>query len=304
VTVSMAKSRKETPETPAQSQREAGWKGIGTGLALVMWGYGILVAGSILGPVLLWLAVDGARQFPELERLKGERGTLVLVGALILGVTALLSYGLLLAGQWYCLMSSPLQRGQGFLCICLTTVILAATLTVFGAIQDGKGTYTALQQGGAELARLNPSSPGSLLLITSAALGLFGSLIFSQFLRCIATRFDDYNRMRSVDFNLTCVGVLLGGSVGAMICAHRFAFRPDVLPWLAGGWLGCIAWHLLLVWSVRACVKEGLAAGFADVVPESAPSVEVPVPMAKPGAITMNTLSGLRRLASKPNLRG
>jgi hypothetical protein len=305
VNFSTVKYGKETRETPVQSDRDSSWQGIGTGLALVMWGYGILIAGGILGSGLLWLAADGGRLLPWLGPWIGDRGTLVLLGVLSLGGTALLSYGLVLAGQWWCLMKAPQQGGgKQFLCICLTTVVLALTLTVVGAYQDGSPTSTAWQRGAAELAHLNPSSPGNLLLVASAALGLFGSLIFSQFLRNAASYFNDRSRMQRVDFNLTCVGVLLGGSVGAMICAHRFAFRPDVMPWLAGGWLVCLAWHLLLVRSVRRCVKDGLLAGVEDEVSEPLASPRVPAPTTMPGAITMHTLSGLRRLASKADYRG
>ena len=119
----------------------------------------------------------------------------------------------------------------------------------------------------------------------------YSSLVFSQFLRNVASCFNDRARVRSVDFNLAFVGLLLGGSVGTVFCVHRIASKTELLPWLAGGWLLCFAWHLWLVKSVRRCVDDGLGA-------DPGPRV-LPRPKGLSGVRVVRTLSGLRRLAQK-----
>src|SRR2546428_4601203 len=99
-----------------------------------------------------------------------------------------------------------------------------------------------------------------------------------------AIGFQDRARMRNVDLNFLLVGLLLGGSIGAVFCVQRLAPKAVILTWLGAGWLLCFAWHLWLVASVRQGVAEGLqrSAGMAQ-----APILETA------GSVTMNTLSGL-----------
>jgi hypothetical protein len=132
---------------------------------------------------------------------------------------------------------------------------------------------------------------GNLAQLGSAVVGLFASLVFSQFLRNVASCFNDRARVRNVDLNLALVGLLLGGSAGTLVWVHRLASKAEVLPWLVGGWLLCFAWHLWLVHSVRRGVADGL---------RRQPGVAViPVPHRAAGAMALHSLSGLRRLAAR-----
>jgi hypothetical protein len=83
---------------------------------------------------------------------------------------------------------------------------------------------------------------------------------------------------------------------------RQLAPKTELLPWLAGGWLLCFAWHVWLVSDVRRCVVQHLGA-------EDGPSVEVPASSMDPtrvelpvradspsGPPVLHSLSGLRRL--------
>src|SRR5262249_32261999 len=148
--------------------------------------------------------------------------------------------------------------------VCINCVLIGSLLNVVGVYLDGGQTYAALQQGVRGLDQIDLLSPGNLLQLISGALGLFGSLVFSQFLRNVASCFDDRSRVGSVDLNLGFVGLLLGSSIGTLFLVPRLAPRGELLPWLAGGWLVCFAWHLWLVRSVRRCVEDGLERSLAQ----------------------------------------
>src|SRR5262245_48664755 len=271
---------------------ETGWQEISKGLARVVHGYLVLVIGGVSGPVLVWLAVRGGPPLPGVEFTRADGDSLLLLGVLTLGATALLSYGLVLAGQWRCLMHAPQRHSaKELMYVCVTTVLVASLLNVAGVWVDGGRVYAALRHGWDEAAQLDLHSPGVLLQLGSAGLGLIGSLVFSQFLRNVAGCFNDRARLRSVDLNLGFVGLLLGGSFGTVFFAHRLGLKAELLPWLAGGWLLCFAWHLLLVWGVRRCVEEGQ---------RTLPTVRAAPPPGETkasGAMTLHSLSGLRRLA-------
>jgi hypothetical protein len=307
VSLSTAKYVNNGEGTPLDATKETGWQEISKGLSLVVQGYWVLMVGGILGPTLVWLALNGGPRLPGVEFGRNECDSLLLLGLLTLAATALLSYGLVLAGQWRCLMYAPERHSaKELMYICINAVLIASLLNLVGVWVDGERTYIALRNGWEETGKLDLTTPGPLLQLASAGLGLFGSMIFSQFLRNVASCFNDRARMRSVDLNLAFVGLLLGASAGTVLCVHRLALRAELLPWLAGGWLLCFAWHLLLVRSVRRGVETGLR-NLPSVGVTPAPKAGADpqkkakeVPAAKeprPGAL--HSLSGLRRMAQK-----
>src|SRR5262249_15632869 len=215
---------------------------------------------------------------------------LLLLGLLMVVLTALLSYGLVLLGQWRSLMYAPERQGaRELMYVCINLVIIASIMNVAGAVLGRAGTYAALRQGAAGVGRLDWRSPGILLQLGSAMVGLLASLIFSQFLRTVASCFDDRSRVRSVDFNLAFLGLLLGGSCGTFLYVQRLASQTEMLPWLAAGWLLCFAWHLWLVNRVRQSVRNALQ---EEPKPQRDWTVQ-----AVPGGVLLHTLSGLRRMA-------
>jgi hypothetical protein len=303
VKFSTAQYIKETAqETPLRYNQKSAWEGIGTGLGLVVWGYGALVAGVGLGTGILW-HVSGTGPLKSLiGPAQHNRAALLPLGIAIIGLSVLVSSGLILTGQWRCLMDAPQQqKSKGFLLVSLAVFLFALVLSIGGVCLDGARTYNALLNGGPELSNFDACTPGNLLLAGAAGLVLFSSLLFSQFLRNVSACFDDAGQMRSVDTNLAFVGLLLGGSVGIMFCAYRFAFRAEVLPWLIGGWLVCVVWQLLLASGVRQCIDDGLRGCLEDSLSDLPAPAPEPEARFTRGSVTMNTLSGLRRLASKGN---
>jgi hypothetical protein len=297
----------DTRETPLRFNQKSAWLGLHKGLGLVMWGCAMLVTGGTLGLILLWQA---GSQDPLLPWLEPYRSILLLIGVLTLALTGLLSYGLILIGQWRCLMNAPQQPNtREFLHVCLYSILLALILNVMGVCLDGSRTYAALQRGGVDLATFDAGSTGNLLQAGAAGLGLFSSLLFSQFLRNVARCFNARNQMGRVDTNLAFVALLLGGSIGTLFWSYRAAFRPEVLPWLLGGWLACVVWHLVLVSGVRGCVAEGLSGCLEVELPGRVEGKPCEPPAPKPkhtparvlGVKALQTLSGLRRLAKKAN---
>ena len=131
-------------------------------------------------------------------------------------MTAVCSYGLVLSGQWRCLMYAPQRHNaKELMYICFHCLIVGSILNGIGAWLDGGKTYAALQQGWAGLEELDVWSVGNLMQVGSVLLGVAGSLVFSRFLRNVAECFNDRRRARAVDFNLWFMAVMIGVSLGA-----------------------------------------------------------------------------------------
>jgi hypothetical protein len=277
-------------DEPLPVNSDAGWQAVSRGLLFVVVGYLALIAGSVLGLLLIRLGVEDGPVIQHLNRDMEDRETFLLLGLAALGLTALFSYGLVLVGQWHCLRYAPQhQHAKELMYLCFNCLVVGSALNVAGAYLDGARTYAALRGGLDEVNRLDLGSTGNVLLLASMGLGLVASLVFSQFLRNVASYFRAEALVRSVDLNLAFVGLLLGGSLGTLFLVRRGAPKAELLPWLAAGWLLCFAWHLYLVNGVRRCVRQGLNAGPGQ---GGASPREVSA-----GTVHIHSLSGLYRMA-------
>jgi hypothetical protein len=286
--------RSDSRITPLQLAQEPGWQEISGGLGLVVRGYLALVAGGLIGGALLWVAVNGGPLADWLDDNPQVRDKLVTLGVFTLCLTACLSYGLVLSGQWRCLWNAPRrQRTRQLMYLCLPTVAGASALNIVGAVLDGAGNYAALRHGWQGVERIDWWSVGNLMQLSSAALGLFASLVFSQFLRNAASSFNDRTGVRSIDFNLAFMGLLIGGSIGALVCLRRVLSTAEILPWLTSGWLSCFGWHLWLVWSIRRTVEASLRRE-QELTVRAVPASQIGA-----GLVRLHSLSGLRRMANR-----
>jgi hypothetical protein len=291
--LSTAKYLADPRTAPARFNSETGWQGVRGGLRLVSRGYLVLIAGAALGLFFTHLASDDSLLADRLRVGRADRDTLLLLGVLSFGPATLFSYALVLLGQWHCLMYAPQrQNAKELMYVCLYCVLLGSVLNALGGVLGGARVYEALLRGPDEFAKLDVGRAGPLLLLGSVALALVGSLVFSQFLRNVACCFADRPQVRSVDLNLTFVGLLLGATIGVLFCLPHLASRAGILPWLALGWLLCFAWHVNLVRGVRRCVEGGLRDAGVSLAPEGGL-----------GVLATHTLSGMYRLARRDPAR-
>jgi hypothetical protein len=285
-TLSTAKYLTDTADAAWRFNTETGWQAVATGLNLVVRGYVVLLAGSAVAALLLGLPGGFAIPLP-FNTVAEHRDTMLLVGVATLALTAVLSYGLVLAGQWHCLMYAPqTQSAKELMYVSLNCVLVGAGMNVAGVWLGGGELLGALREGTGGLQRLDFTSAGVVLQIGSGLVGLIGSLVFSQFLRNVAGCFGDQARVRGVDLNLAFVGLLVGGAVGVVLCVGQAARAAELVPPLAAGALACFAWHLGLVNGVRRCVVLGLL--------RAAERARIPVEAG--GRRPMHTLSAMRRL--------
>ncbi len=270
-----------------QFHDEFGWRQISAGLRIVSVGYGVMIVGSILSGLLVWQALAG-QVVPGMGEEAG-RNLFVSLTALAVLLTAVCSYGLVMLGEWRCMMYAPPRHSaREVMYVCFNSLLASAVLNCVGVYLEGGQTYAALQQGWEGVRELNVWSAGNLMQLTSIGLGVLGSLVFSQYLRNVADCFHDRRGARAVDFNLGFIGLMIGGSLGAYFGLHAVTLGADTLPWLAGGWLLCFTWHLWLVLRVRRCVANGV---------RTAAQARTPKRRSKVVAVLAHTLSGLHRLA-------
>jgi len=139
-----------TTDNALQFNSENGCQAVSRGLRLIITGYVVLIGGTALGLFLVrWGLQDG-----PLVRLSSaaadDRDLVLLMAVLTLGLTALFSYGLVLVGQWHCLMYSPqAQHAKELMYVCFNCLLLASLLNGLGAylVQAAQSKDLAVVQG-------------------------------------------------------------------------------------------------------------------------------------------------------------
>jgi hypothetical protein len=278
----------QDPDNHPQQYDESGWRQIRTGLLFVAIGYSALILGSIVSGALIRLALSG-QYLPSPGEEEDFQKQLALLVASSLVVTAVCSYGLVMLGQFRCMMYAPPRHcAKEVMYVCFQCLFVAFVLNGFGVYLDEGKTYAALQDGWPGVRILNPRSVANYMHLASFVLGIVSTLVFSQYLRKVAECFDDCGGVQAVDLNLVFMGLMIGGSVGVYYCVGWLKLKGIPLVWPAAGWLLCLFWQLWLVLRIRRCVHSGLRR-----------AAEERIPILPTGAIQTATLSGLHRRAKE-----
>jgi hypothetical protein len=252
VTLVTARYFQDCVDTPRPVASDTGWHEVRAGLSLVTWGYIVLLALGLLGLLLGRLAEEVAMvTFGRTPRHHDLELVLTLAVFLRL-LAAALAFLLLLLGQWRCLMyASERQNAKELIYVSLQCLLFGGLLHAIGVCLDGAETQGALHEGIGRLRRINWWSGGNLLQLGGVVLIVLSGLLFIQFLRNVSICLGDRARDRALGINILAAGLLLGGSIGAVLCFERLEGRPDFFEWLGLSWVLWFVWHLLGVMGVR-----------------------------------------------------
>src|SRR5262245_13173932 len=194
------------------------WQEVRQGLLLAVAGYFcVLLLGA---PAPLFLSPYGEDVAMDIGLRAEEAQDVARVSLVVAGI---LGYGLVLAGQWRCLVYAPQSHGArevlfaGLLCVLMAPMAFAASLAF-----RGSGAVGLLQMAAGVLVLL------SILLFTA----------FGQAVR----RVLGYNRRRGAVTFYWGVAFLAGGTLGAQLLA-KLSSHPEARAAVALCWALCLVWH-------------------------------------------------------------
>jgi hypothetical protein len=225
------------------------WAETRQGLTVTQVGYACLLV--LVTPSMILLRLGAAGTF--LSRRSAVTTEQALTLGLILVITGgILAYGLILAGQWRCLMTTAQGHGAKeslfASLVCLLTVPLCVAAVYFlgsPVLRRGFQPDDLLRGSG-------PICLGGVFLL------LLSVILFSCFLRATARCLKEDHRGRAVTAFLWFLAFLLGGTVGTCLDAGRFV-RKDLWLLLGLGWVACLLWHVLLIRSTSRFIVETLS---------------------------------------------
>jgi hypothetical protein len=217
--------------------------------------------GSIAGGCLFVVALHGR----ELEILPkgGNKNTvdvLIIVAALVTGATSLISYGMVMAGKWRCLMGAPERRAAKWLMFtCMLCMLVGPMMNVaFSVFGAGADNFRAIKKGYDGVEDVKFESTGAILQLVGFAMSLSSTVLFVLFLRAVGSCFNSNVLVSAIHLYLLYLALLVGGTVQVSLMGPKTLMKPDILLALALGWLGFVVGYVVIIVATRICIFNGL----------------------------------------------
>jgi hypothetical protein len=244
---------------------EVGWQGVGTGLRRILFGH-LLCIGSVLGVVALAVLLVPEHAVTHASNQIDWVEIILLVAVLVAVLTILTSYGMLLTGQWLCLMYAPERCGAKWMMFSAMTCLVAAPVLnitasflvdqeLVRAHKKPDHSATGIMRGVKDYPQaLEEPDIYGYLRLAGSGLGVLSSLFFILFLRSVARCFEDRTRVLLVDGYLIFSVLLTGGTFYLFYGGQGMVADALLALALAGGWLLCFLYYLFLITSLGNCV--------------------------------------------------
>jgi hypothetical protein len=261
------------------------WEEMRQGLLLAIAGHAVLFFLGIPGLVFL-----GPHGDTVITRIGLAAEDAQPVGLTLTGTAALLGYGLVVLGQWRCLICAPQGNGaKELLFACLLCSLLAPVFPALAHLLGGAGNYPALLRGPAGLPDLQFLKGAGLVQLIGALLALASVLLFSAFARAAERYLGDTSRAHGVVCFFLFVLFLLGGTAGVFMHA-RHRVPPGVWTCVGVGWLLCLFWHTVVLHGASQSMVRFLRQRRSRILPITTQGETV-----EPGQVVLTTAAHLNR---------
>jgi hypothetical protein len=259
--MSFAEVEEEGQQTNADLLRmEFGWREVSSGLGRILLGNFIVIGGTALCVGLVVYAIfnmAGGKAQDQVPKLGYVWA--FYIGFSALSLVWLFGYGMIVTGQWRCLMNAPERRGAKWLMFaCMTGLLMGPALNVAaGATGLDKGPD--YRRGPAGFVRVKFSPTARKMQTASGVLGFSSYIFFILFLRAVARCFEDRARLAHVTFYLLVSSVLIAATLYVAMADPKLLTNPQVLLGLGVGWVVAFIWYLCLVGVMRSCIAQGMS---------------------------------------------
>jgi hypothetical protein len=268
---SMLFTQAENPNAPNNPLRiEYGWREVSGALTKILLGYFILVVGCIAGGCVFVVALRG-RELEILPRGVSKNTTelLMILGGLLLGLSSLISYGMVMVGKWRCLMSAPERRAAKWLMFtCILCMLVGPVMhAMFSVGGGGADNFRALKKGQDGVEDIKFEATGAVLQLVGLAISLSSTVLFVLFLRAVGSCFNNKFLVNSIHLYLLYLALLIGGTVKVALTGPKILLKPDVVMALSLGWVGFAVGYLVIIIATRICILNGLSRVQSPVAP-------------------------------------
>lgn len=255
-------------------RNEKAWAEVAGGLGKVLLGYVALVFGYLVAAAFFYSCYA-----PILNNkpVKIEHVWYFYIGSAISMVTGLLAWGLILAGQWRCLMNSPERQGARWIIFfCMTCVVMGPVLHMLAWFG---GLSTPIRWTGGPQAfhglKIKFTMMGLYVMIASLTTSGLYKLSFWFYLQTV-TSCMQATKARAVVFLFFVVVLGMAGATYWWLFGglHPNAVR-DLAPWVAGGWVGVAFYWVFMIIVVKAAIEQTMATVFNPMKETHRPQIQL-----------------------------
>src|SRR5262249_44605673 len=155
-----------------------------------------------------------------------------------LGLTLLVGGVLLLVGQCRCVRHAPDRNGaKPWVFVSVTALIVGLVLTLATGALAVLENYPTQQAGWQGAQELTASLTVRILPLTAAGVVVLAVVLFSLFLRAVASCFRDEARSRHLDCFLLFTCFLVGGSLFGLMGSRQLTSLPGFQVSLVACWV-------------------------------------------------------------------
>jgi hypothetical protein len=227
---------------------ERSWDRVSSGLGKTLLGYVIGLVGLIVG---LGVTITPLLQMMAHKPQKIEHVWMFYIGLAIIKLSGLFAWGLIIGGQFQCLMSSPERHGAKWVIFfCLTCIVMGPAL-YFLAWFAGLSVPINWQMGLAGVQKVRFNTFGLGMMIASAVCSVLYTLSFWYYLGVVAKCMRSKSAILMVGMNSLVLGCATAFT--AYLCFNLdHVMRQPMLAAVAGG-----AWIIVeLYWFAMIVVVK------------------------------------------------
>jgi hypothetical protein len=239
---------------------ELGWTGVSSGLTKVLFGYALFFVGAVTGIALLILALGGTAG--EMAKRGGKPSLTSLwelyIGLGILSIIGLLSYGLIIGGQFRCMFFAPERRGaRWFMLLCIACLFLGPAFHVGSVIASWQGVQEVRNNPG-RLHDFHLSVAGQWLQMSAFGASMLYPLCFCLFLRATAACLNAVVHVWIINLFLL-LGACMAAATAYLLLQHPPGGKPiamQELIMLNVGWGVLGLFYIGLILAMRVCIAN------------------------------------------------
>jgi hypothetical protein len=179
----------EDPEVAFNDQlrMELGWPEVAKGLSQVLMGYAVLILGTIVGIGLVVIAIFGFVAGAQKGlKISNAHFWELYLGLGILSVIGIISFGIIVGGQFKCMMYAAERHGcRWFMFLCTACLFLGPAFQFASGVSSGQA-ISELKKNPGKMQEFHMSPFAQRLQLTGFAISTLYPLCFMLFLRAIA----------------------------------------------------------------------------------------------------------------------
>jgi hypothetical protein len=242
---------------------EQGWRLVARGLGQVLVGYGVLFVGTVIGFGLVTLAMFTFQAAWVKGGLKVGNGTWweLYLGLGILKVIWIISLGIIIGGQFKCMLHAAERHGtRWFMFLCTACLFLGPMFQVAAGIA-GWQAIGELRANPAKFRDVNIGLLAQRLMMTGFAISILYPLCFTLFLRGIAKCLRSPVHVVLINIFLVFAGTLVAATMWLLykIPMGGHPVAPQLALGVFAAWPLVLVIYVVLIAVTRMCILSTMS---------------------------------------------